>query len=65
MCAKEPFEPVQEEIQRELELELIIATLADDRHSVVINSPDHFGDMRIRGFHLADKRRPRSRVDTL
>jgi len=30
----ESFEPVQEQIQRELELELIVATLTDDRLSL-------------------------------
>src|SRR6516225_1737211 len=55
--AAEPLESVQKQIQRELELELIIAALADDGRLVVIDRPDHLGDMRIPVFHLADHHR--------
>ena len=53
-CSAEPVETVQEQVQRELEFELVVAALADDGRFVVVYRPGHLGDVRVPAFHLAD-----------
>ncbi len=48
----ESFEPVQEEIQRELELGLVVATWTHDRLSVVGGRPGDRRDVKIPPRHL-------------
>jgi len=53
-CSAEPVETVQEQVQRELEFELVVAALSNDGRFVVVYRLSHFGDVRVSAFHLAD-----------
>src|SRR5713226_4298319 len=60
----ESFESVQEEIQRELELVLIVATLTHDRLAFMGGRPGYLGDIGILPRHLAEHDRLHFRIDT-
>ena len=57
-----PFEAVEEQVERELELELLVAAGADRRQVAAGRGQGDLDDVRVPPRHLVERRRRRVRV---